>query len=269
MVYLYSNGKLSFWARGVTAGVLLLGTSDLRGAGWRHWAVTREGDIWRLFIDGQEEDSTTLAGTIASSTATLYVGSDPESLTSRSFKGRLDDTRITVGVARYGADFDPNPSGTGPTTAPSGPAQDPRVDLSDRGYAGNTGDLGTIAADAVMWIKPQDDVPNSATWTPTLPRGDWYLIEGWWPFGTFAEDARFEIHSVADVATYTADQGNNGAAWRWLGLYYLEPGQSHRVVLSDIVPVGATPQSVSAIAGLSSSMVVRYHRQNPCHRQNP
>ena len=87
---------------------------------------------------------------------------------------------------------------------------------SDRGYAGNTGDLGTIAADAVMWVKPADDLPNTATWTPDLPRPDWSLVEGWWPQGVFAGDARFEIHSTAGVATTTADQKNSGNTWRWI-----------------------------------------------------
>ena len=240
VIYLYSTGELSFWAPGVISGVLLKSTTDVRGAGWLHWAITREGSTWRLFIDGVEEDSATDSDAIASSTGTLYVGTDPASLSARSFKGRLDDIRVTVGVARYTADFDPNPSGTGPTTSPSGPPEDPRVDLSDRAYTGSTGDLGTIAADAVMWVKPADDNPNTATWTPDLPRPDWYLVEGWWPFGVFAEDARFEIHSTSGVATTTADQGNNGSAWRWFGLYYMEPGQNHRVILSDLVPVGDT-----------------------------
>ena len=107
VVYVNPDGTLALYVTGVASGALLASTTDVRGAGWLHWAVTRSGNIWRLFIGGVEEASMTNAGTIASSTNSLYVGTDPQNRSSRSFKGHLDEVRITVGAARYTVDFTP------------------------------------------------------------------------------------------------------------------------------------------------------------------
>lgn len=81
---------------------------------WVHVALTRSGSDARLFVDG------VLQGTYSSFTNTiatnangqLVIGCGWYDLTSRFFKGYIDELRITKGVDRYGA------SNFTPPTAP-------------------------------------------------------------------------------------------------------------------------------------------------------
>jgi hypothetical protein len=52
-------------------------------------------------------------------------------------------------------------------------------------------------------------VPPTATWTPTLPRRDYYDVQAWWPFSaTFpaATDAQYKITGEAGSTTVTMNQ---------------------------------------------------------------
>ena len=76
---------------------------------WYHFAVARDGTNLRVFIDGTQIGSTYDIGTqtLFASPDTLTLGgmnSDP-SPSILPFGGWLDEVRITVGVARYTANF--------------------------------------------------------------------------------------------------------------------------------------------------------------------
>ena len=72
---------------------------------WYHFAATREGNTFRLFINGILEASTTNSISFATGKS-LYVGKW-EGITNRDFNGYIDDLRITKGVARYTSNFTP------------------------------------------------------------------------------------------------------------------------------------------------------------------
>ena len=72
---------------------------------WYHFAATREGNVFRLFINGILEASATNSISFATGKS-LYVGRW-EGFTDRDFNGYIDDVRITRGVARYDANFTP------------------------------------------------------------------------------------------------------------------------------------------------------------------
>ncbi len=71
---------------------------------WRHIAVTRNGNIWRLFVDGVIKHQVTNSLTINTSTFVLEVGRNNRSSTWY-LNGYIDDLRITKGVARYTSNF--------------------------------------------------------------------------------------------------------------------------------------------------------------------
>lgn len=73
---------------------------------WHHVAVSRQSDVWRLFINGNLVTSATVPGIVVSSQA-LYIGGNQSG--QESFVGYLDDIRITKGIARYTASFTPAP----------------------------------------------------------------------------------------------------------------------------------------------------------------
>lgn len=77
---------------------------------WQHFTVCRSGTSIRMFIDGVQQGSTATDSTnMTGSTVALQIGCLPYGLPTRYhfLNGRLDDLRITKGVARYTASFTP------------------------------------------------------------------------------------------------------------------------------------------------------------------
>ena len=71
---------------------------------WHFMAVSRSGSTLKTFVDGSETSSVTVTADLTVS-ATLRVGSS--GFATNSFKGYIDDLRITKGVARYTSSFTP------------------------------------------------------------------------------------------------------------------------------------------------------------------
>ncbi len=88
------------------------GTTQFTADTWQHWAVTRESNTIRGFIDGVLLWSITDSRTYASTTR-CYIGSNFGP--SQYYPGYIDDVRLTIGTARYTATFTP-PSAQFPDT---------------------------------------------------------------------------------------------------------------------------------------------------------
>ena len=71
---------------------------------WRHVAVTRSGTSLRLFVDGTQKGSTLTSSTNLTDNQLKigYYYSD-----TFGFIGKIDEFRITKGIARYTANFTP------------------------------------------------------------------------------------------------------------------------------------------------------------------
>jgi hypothetical protein len=81
---------------------------------WYHIALTRSGNIFRLFLDGTQEDSMTDSNAMTSSNGGSHSGIRMGGINAGvdyPVNGYIDDVRITKGVARYTSNF------TAPTTA--------------------------------------------------------------------------------------------------------------------------------------------------------
>lgn len=83
--------------------VFLNSSTTVSADTWYHFAATRSGSTFRIFLDGTQVGSSTWAGTIDAGAATLYVGEGVGG--SLDFNGYIDDIRITKGVARYTSGF--------------------------------------------------------------------------------------------------------------------------------------------------------------------
>jgi hypothetical protein len=68
-------------------------------------ALTREGDVVRLFVGGALIGSSTLTQDLWVNTGDVNIGGLPGF--NQSFQGMMDDVRVTVGVARYTSAFTP------------------------------------------------------------------------------------------------------------------------------------------------------------------
>jgi hypothetical protein len=77
---------------------------------WYHVAMTRDGNTLRLFVDGISQGSSDVTGLSIEAEDNFYIG-DLQTISPTDqyipFLGRLDEARLTVGVPRYTADFDP------------------------------------------------------------------------------------------------------------------------------------------------------------------
>ncbi|MNL45546.1 hypothetical protein D3C87_1682020 [compost metagenome] len=63
--------------------------------------MTRSGDVYRYFIDGVLQATTTASGNMDNGAAISYaIGTR-----NGTFKGYIDELRITKGVARYTTNF--------------------------------------------------------------------------------------------------------------------------------------------------------------------
>jgi hypothetical protein len=68
---------------------------------WHHVAICRSGTSLRLFLDGVQQGATATSSNNYTA-QTISIGSGPN-----FYNGRLDELRITKGVARYTANFTP------------------------------------------------------------------------------------------------------------------------------------------------------------------
>ena len=83
--------------------------SALSTGTWYHVAITRDGASFRLFLDGVQVGSASVASSIAVTSLNPRIGD--WALGGYSMNGYIDDFRITKGVARYTSNF------TAPTAA--------------------------------------------------------------------------------------------------------------------------------------------------------
>ena len=107
------NGKLEFnsWP----TGQMLLSTATIQTGSWTHVAVTRQGQNFRMYINGVHNDVYTNSSLVLRSDINHppILGNywiSPTALTSSWFDGRIDNFRITKNIARY--------TGTGSFTPP-------------------------------------------------------------------------------------------------------------------------------------------------------
>lgn len=104
LVFGLNNGIPYFGRYGVAVDVN--GTSVLSTTEYTHVAVSRSGTSVRLFVNGVQEGSTFTNGVAyPNAPSAIFIGS--ENGTDQFFNGRIDEYRITRGVARYTANFTP------------------------------------------------------------------------------------------------------------------------------------------------------------------
>lgn len=128
----YANNRWEFFysTNGVNSNSTL-GTVSMATGAWHHIAVSRNGADLRMFIDGIQMNSTHNIGTNtinASSTQPVRIGRGSVS-SSEFWNGWIDDYRITKGVGRYQANFDPprGPFSRGKRVGVSGQGRSPTI----------------------------------------------------------------------------------------------------------------------------------------------
>ncbi|MCV0387408.1 MAG: LamG domain-containing protein [Nitrobacter sp.] len=87
----------------------IAGTTAFTATGWHHVALVRTSGTLKLFLDGTQEGGDLAAvGTVGDSAAKLTLGRLGE-FNGQYWNGWIDEFRISVGIARWTANFTPPP----------------------------------------------------------------------------------------------------------------------------------------------------------------
>lgn len=103
-----TTNVFALYVRAISAGAFLTGTTqftDVLNTGWHHLALVRNGNTWTIYINGILEVSSTNSATVADSALNLFVGI--RSPTQDAWLGWIDEVRLSVGIARWTANFVP------------------------------------------------------------------------------------------------------------------------------------------------------------------
>ena len=100
-----TGNKLQFFiGDSVNGNALITGTTSITADNWHHAAVTRSGNDFKLFLDGNLEGSTT-ATSVVDAINPFQIGAR-ESQLADVMRGHIDEVRIS-NTARYTAAFTP------------------------------------------------------------------------------------------------------------------------------------------------------------------
>ena len=102
-------------SNGVSNTLIIDGAVSWAEDTWYHIAWTREGNDFRLFVDGTLAASTTSSTTIHNSTGPVRLGK-LRSSTDYGMQGFVDDFRMIIGMALYTENFTP-PTAAHPTSS--------------------------------------------------------------------------------------------------------------------------------------------------------
>jgi RHS repeat-associated protein len=98
--------KLRARACGIGQAVYDSTTTIGMGSSWRHIAFVRSGNTVKLFIDGNQEFSTSVSGSIAKSGSPgLAIGSYYDGANRKYLDGNIDELRIIKGIAKWTSNF--------------------------------------------------------------------------------------------------------------------------------------------------------------------
>jgi hypothetical protein len=102
-LYLLADGRLSGLAPGLNT--VTEASATMAVDTWHHVAFTRSGTSYNVWVDGVGSSTATFSG-LNGASGTSYIGYRGSD-TIELLDGRIDDLRITKGVARYTATFTP------------------------------------------------------------------------------------------------------------------------------------------------------------------
>jgi hypothetical protein len=132
---------------------------------WYHVAAVRYGTNFYIFIDGVSQTLTTSTAISTNSLpdvdSTLSIGRYNDSGGSGSFNGRLDEYRISKGIARYTSNFTP------PTEMLAG--DDPVTSVTIPNLDGNTDEMYLVRCKiynsynggTLYFLRPNNDTANN------------------------------------------------------------------------------------------------------------
>jgi hypothetical protein len=249
-----SSGVLSYYFSISNSSYEVQGDA-LAANRWYHIAVTRNGNVHTLYVNGQSVGTRTQSGTLDDRAQPFSIGRQGN-YTSDTFDGYIQDFRFYKGVAKYTSNF--IPAATSPDILPDTPS----------GVSGKS-KLTKITEGAVSFDGTGDylQIPNHADlrfgsgafcveafvyYSETSGNG---TIAGLWNSGSNRRSWLFQIESdnrrlrgffSSNGSTVTQVNGSTGQMTRnaWHHVAFTRSGNDFRVFL-DGVEVGSATSSNS------------------------
>ena len=99
--YFDASGVLGGFAVNTSGTVvsLPLGPTTVTDSVWHHVAFVRDGGVLRSYLDGIQQSSAAVSGSLDPLTTSLFLGTEQAAI--RYLNGNMDELRITKGVCRY------------------------------------------------------------------------------------------------------------------------------------------------------------------------
>ena len=183
-----------------------LAISTLSADTWNHFAISRAGSNFKVFLNGTSVATGTSASAMRDENSTVNIGARGQNTASHYFKGYIDDVRITTGVARYTSNFTP------PTSAHLTSAGDVNkqvlINSTADGVAIGTGGINQ-ARIAKAWCK--------FTGTGTAAIDESYNVSSITDRGTGKYSVTFSTAMSNSDYSFTATTGSGADSW--VGLY--------------------------------------------------
>ena len=106
--------KLAFWTTayffsGGNDAILVSATSISNGV-WNHVAITRNGNLWTMWLNGASEATRTSSTTLDGGTARALGIGKGDSAKQTNYDGYIDEVRLS-NICRYTTAFTPNANG--------------------------------------------------------------------------------------------------------------------------------------------------------------
>jgi YD repeat-containing protein len=107
-LFLWNDGGTYKWYFGSPGTVVIAPAASLASGQWYHVALTRTGATYRWFQDGQQ-CGTNITDTydMANYSGSLYIGRYGTNSSPYYLNGRLDEFRVSKGIARWTGNFTP------------------------------------------------------------------------------------------------------------------------------------------------------------------
>jgi len=202
--------------------IVTTGTSGLHTNEWTHLAVTKSGNVFRMFINGVQESTTTLSHTMQNGSGALDIGAAGSGPANTRFGGHISDVHVIKGHAKYTADFAPP---TAPIAAHANTTflMNPNPSIIDKAqnaqpfefYGNATGsDQEQLFSSSTMKFDGNGDYILLREGLP-IPSGGSFTIEAWarpsaWSSSMTALFAFNAKSSGTNVLLYTSQGINYG-----------------------------------------------------------
>jgi hypothetical protein len=172
-------------------------TSTISINAWTHFAFTRSGSVFRLFINGVQEDTYTGSVDFGAANKALTIGRYDSNTTS-NFNGYISNLRHVVGRAVYTSNFTPSTSSLGATSGGTSPPQGTETKLltcqSNR-FVDNASTPNTITRNGDVRVTPFSPFAPSAAYDPAVNGGSGYF-DGNGDYLTVASAAAIQLDNA-------------------------------------------------------------------------